>query len=100
MKKQLLMAGLIGSLAFSASSIAADTKKPLAMWACQDFLDVQESYKPIVVSFAEALNSKSKPEDAVLDVDGITTTTPMLVKHCTENPKVMLRDALAGLNKK
>lgn len=100
MKKQILMAGLIGSMAFSAASIAADPKKPVAMWDCQDFLGVQESYRPVAVGFAEALNNKNKPEEAVLDVNGISTTTPLLVKHCTENPKVMLRDALAGLNKK
>ncbi len=99
MKKQLLMIGLIGSLAFSAGSVAADAKKPLALWECQDFLGVQESYRPIVVSYAEALNNKNKPEDAVLDIAGITTKTPLLVKHCTENPKIKLRDALVGMNK-
>ena len=97
MKKKFLMAGLIGSMAISATSLAADAKKPLALWDCQDFLAVQESYRPIVVSYAEALNSKA--EDAVLNVEGITKKTPLLVKHCTENPKVKLRDALVGMNK-
>lgn len=99
MKKQLLMIGLIGSMALSGASIAADAKKPLALWDCQDFLGVQESYRPIVVSYAEALNHKGQPEDAVLNVEGITTKTPLLVKHCTENPKIKLRDALVGMNK-
>jgi len=97
MKKKFLMAGLIGSMAISATSLAADAKKPLALWDCQDFLAVQESYRPIVVSYAEALNSKA--EDAVLNVEGITKKTPLLVKHCTENPKIKLRDALVGMNK-
>ncbi|WP_313622816.1 acid-activated periplasmic chaperone HdeA [Achromobacter sp.] len=100
MKKHLLMIGLIGSMAFSVTGQAADAKKPLALWQCQDFLGVQESYRPIVVSYAEALNNKGKPEEAVLDVEGISTRTPLLVKHCTENPKIMLRDALVGMNKK
>lgn len=100
MKKHLLMIGLVGSLTFSVTSQAADANKPLALWNCQDFLGVQESYRPIVVSYAEALNNKGKPEEAVLDVQGVTTRTPMLVKHCTENPKIMLRDALVGMNKK
>lgn len=99
MKKPLLIIGLFGSLAFSGISVAADAKKPLALWECQDFLGVQESYRPIVVSYAEALNNKNKPEDAVLDIAGITTKTPLLVKHCTENPKIKLRDALVGMNK-
>ncbi|MEN4918194.1 acid-activated periplasmic chaperone HdeA [Achromobacter spanius] len=100
MKKHLMMIGLIGSLTLSVTGHAADTKKPLALWQCQDFLAVQESYRPIVVSYAEALNNKGKPEDAVLDVEGVSTRTPMLVKHCSENPKIMLRDALVGMNKK
>ncbi len=98
MKKQLLMVGLLGSLAFSAAGHAADGKKPLALWECQDFLAVQHSYQPLVVGFAEALNNKNKPEEAVLDVAGVETKTPLLVKHCTENPKIMLRDALVGMN--
>lgn len=98
MKHKIAMAALFGSLAFSVTSHAADTKKPLALWECQDFLAVQHSYQPIVVGFAEALNKKDKPEDAVLDVAGIETNTPLLVKHCTENPKIKLRDALVGMN--
>jgi acid stress chaperone HdeA len=94
MKKRLLMIGLMGALTFSVSSHAADTKKPLALWQCQDFLSVKESYRPVVISFAEALNAKGKPEEAVLDVEAIRKKTPMLVKSCKENPKIMLRDAL------
>jgi acid stress chaperone HdeA len=101
MKKHLLMIGLLGSLTFAVSSHAADAKakKPIALWQCQDFLSVKESYRPVVISFAEALNAKGKPEEAVLDVDAIQKKTPTLVKSCKENPKIMLRDALAGMNK-
>jgi acid stress chaperone HdeA len=35
-----------------------------------------------VVGFAEALNKKDKPEDAVLDVKGVETVTPALVHVC------------------
>ena len=99
MKKHLVMIGLLGSLTVSVTGQAADAKKPLAMWQCQDFLGVQESFRPVVVSYAEALNHKGKPEEAVLDVEGISSRTPLLVKQCNENPKLMLRDALAGLKK-
>ncbi|WP_233236376.1 acid-activated periplasmic chaperone HdeA [Bordetella sp. LUAb4] len=100
MKKHLLAICLVAPLAFSATSHGADAKKPLALWECQDFLGVQESYRPIVVSFAEALDKRDRPEEAVLDVDGIATRTPMLVKQCSENPTIKLRDALVGMNKK
>lgn len=99
MKKHLILTGLIGLLTISTSGQAADTKKPLATWQCQDFLGVQETYRPVVVSYAEALNNKGKAEEAVVDVEGISTRTPLVVKQCNENPKMMLRDALAGLKK-
>ncbi len=47
---------------------AADNKKPVNSWTCEDFLAVDESFQPTAVGFAEALNNKDKPEDAVLDV--------------------------------
>lgn len=54
---------------------AADNKKPVNSWTCEDFLAVDESFQPTAVGFAEALNNKDKPEDAVLDVQGIATVT-------------------------
>lgn len=99
MKKHLPMIGLVGLLTISVAGHAADTPKPLALWQCHDFLAVQETYQPVVVSYAEALDNKGKAEEAVVDVEGITTRTPLVVKQCNENPKMMLRDALAGLKK-
>ena len=58
---------------------AADNKKPVNSWTCEDFLAVDESFQPTAVGFAEALNNKDKPEDAVLDVQGIATVTPAIV---------------------
>ena len=43
---------------------AADNKKPVNSWTCEDFLAVDESFQPTAVGFAEALNNKDKPEDA------------------------------------
>ncbi|STI81895.1 putative periplasmic acid stress chaperone [Escherichia coli] len=56
---------------------AADNKKPVNSWTCEDFLAVDESFQPTAVGFAEALNNKDKPEDAVLDVQGIATVTQL-----------------------
>ena len=41
---------------------AADNKKPVNSWTCEDFLAVDESFQPTAVGFAEALNNKNKPE--------------------------------------
>lgn len=37
---------------------AADNKKPVNSWTCEDFLAVDESFQPTAVGFAEALNKR------------------------------------------
>lgn len=68
------------------------TKKPVNSWTCEDFLAVDESFQPTAVGFAEALNNKDKPEDAVLDVQGIATVTPAIVQACTQDKKASFKD--------
>jgi len=84
MKKALgLILGV--SLMIPAVTQAAENHKPVNSWTCEDFLAVDTSFQPTAVGFAEALNSKHKPEDAVLDVNGIQTLTPEVVQACTAN---------------
>ncbi len=99
MKKQLLMAAVMGTVLFSAAGHAAESKKPMALWQCSDFLQLTESYRPIAVSYAAALNHQGKPAEAVLNVEGIQKMTPLLVKQCNENPKIMMKDAMAVIGK-
>lgn len=70
---------------------AADNKKPVNSRTCEDFTAVDESFQPTAVGFAEALNNKDKPEDAVLDVQGIATVTPAIVQACTQDKKPALK---------
>ena len=41
---------------------------------------------------AEALNSKDKPEDAVLNVSGIEKVTPTIVQACQKDKKMSFKD--------
>ena len=75
---------------------AADNKKPVNSWTCEDFLAVDESFQPTAVGFAEALNNKDKPEDAVLDVQGIATVTPAIVQACTQDKQANFKDKVKG----
>ena len=93
MKKIILAASTIGLIA-SAGLAHADTKKPMPLWLCSDYVGIDESYRPLALGFAEALNRKGKPEAEVLDVEGITKVQPELLTYCKENPKIALRDAL------
>ncbi|MBS0849425.1 acid-activated periplasmic chaperone HdeA [Citrobacter sp. JGM124] len=70
------------SLIIPAMSQAADQKKPVNNWTCEEFLDIDSTFQPVAVGFSEALNNKDKPEDAVLDVDGIQTLTPLVIQAC------------------
>ncbi|WNN42450.1 MULTISPECIES: acid-activated periplasmic chaperone HdeA [Winslowiella] len=74
---------LVGSLLIPAIGSAATHSTPVNKWTCEDFLALDASFQPTAVGFAEALNSKDKPEDAVLDVDGIETVTPAVIQACT-----------------
>ncbi|OZI70905.1 acid-activated periplasmic chaperone HdeA [Bordetella genomosp. 12] len=93
MKNAILALTMFG-VASAAGVAHADTKKAVPLWLCSDYLAVDESYRPTVLGFAEALNRKGKPDAEVLDVEGITKVKPELLTYCKENPKIALRDAL------
>lgn len=83
--KKILSTIVAGLLIIPALSQAAESKKPLSQWTCEDFLATDATYQPTAVGFAEALNKKDKPEDAVLDVQGIETVTPAVVQACMQD---------------
>ncbi|WMD18637.1 acid-activated periplasmic chaperone HdeA [Achromobacter seleniivolatilans] len=93
MKRALCALGIVGLAAVSGLA-HADTKKPVALWLCSDYLEVDETTQPTALGFAEAINRQGKPEEAVLDVEGITKIKPAVLTYCKENPKIALRDAL------
>ena len=76
-------------LVLPAASFAADhtahQTRPITKWTCNDFLNLDMSFQPTAVGFADALNQKQKPEDAVLDVSGIESVTPVIVQLCEQN---------------
>lgn len=82
-KKLILSLGV--ALILPSVGFAADKTTPVNKWTCEDFLAVDTTFQPTAVGFAEALNSKDKPEDAVMDVQGIQTVTPVVVQACNED---------------
>ncbi|QME74675.1 acid-activated periplasmic chaperone HdeA [Escherichia fergusonii] len=75
---------------------AADNQKPVNSWTCEDFLALDATFQPTAVGFAEALNKKDKPEDAVMDVQGIETVTPAIVQACTQDKKASFKEKVQG----
>ncbi|KHS42787.1 acid-activated periplasmic chaperone HdeA [Hafnia paralvei] len=87
MNKKTLLISMVCLMGFSAIGHAAENKNPVKSWTCEDFLALDESFKPTAIGFAEALNKKDKPEDAVLDVDGTEKVIPLVIEACKQNPK-------------
>ncbi len=77
-----LMAG--STLAFAQSGAA---KKPLGKMTCEDFLAVEDTFKPKVVYWAAAYGKGGKPEAAVLDVEGTEQVVPVIIEVCKKAPK-------------
>ena len=84
-KKLYFIAGSL--LMIPALGQAAENHIPVSQWTCEDFLATDATFQPTVVGFAEALNKKDKPEDAVLDIKGVETVTPALVQACMQDKK-------------
>lgn len=87
MKKYILMMGAASLVALTSMAHAADTKQPVSKWTCEDFLAVKDTFQPTAVGLGEAINKSGKVEDAVLDVDGVETLTPLVITACKEAPK-------------
>jgi len=78
----VLLAGV--PVAFAQSSGA---KKPLGKMTCEEFLVLEDTFKPKVVYWAAAYGKGGKPEAAVLDVEGTEKVVPIIVEECKKAPK-------------
>jgi acid stress chaperone HdeA len=77
-----LVASLSG--AFAQTSAA---KKPLGKMTCDDFLGIEESFKPKVVYWAVAYGKGGKPESAGIDIEGTEKIIPAIIDVCKKAPK-------------
>jgi len=83
--RTVLLAALTASVALPA--LAADApKKPLSQWTCQEFLALDDQFRPKAVYWATAYGKGGKPESSTLDIDGTETVTPAIIDTCTKNP--------------
>ncbi|ELX8380518.1 acid-activated periplasmic chaperone HdeA [Providencia vermicola] len=88
--KKYFIVGIIAASLTSLSAMAEEKKndtKPLNEWTCEEFLAIDDNFYPTAVGFGELLTKKDKVEDAVLDVDGIQTLTPLVIEACKKETK-------------
>jgi acid stress chaperone HdeA len=85
--KVKLVALSLAAAAVATTAVAADMKKPVAKWTCEDFLAIDDQYKPKVVYWATAYAKGGKPEASVVDIEGTEKVTPMIIDDCTKAPQ-------------
>jgi acid stress chaperone HdeA len=83
-------------LASSSMAMAAGSSgnKPVSNWSCEDFLAVDEIFRPAAVGIGELVSRNGKMEDEVVDVGGIAAVTPELVQVCEREKKASFIDKL------
>ena len=95
MKLRQLALSLI-MLAVASSVVAAENKKPVAKWACAEFLAVDDQFKPKVVYAATAYSKAGNPEGSVIDIDGTEKVIPMIIDECKKAPQASFWQKLKG----
>jgi len=81
----VLTTALIGgsTLAFAQGA----PKKPLGKLTCEEFLAMDDTFKPKMVYWAAAYGKGGKPEAAMLDVEGTEKVIPVIIEKCKSAPK-------------
>ena len=78
-----LVAGSTGALA--AQSSAAN--KPLGKMTCEDFVAMDDQFKPKMVYWAVAYGQGGKPESAGINIEGTEKMIVALGEACKKAPK-------------
>jgi acid stress chaperone HdeA len=80
----------------ATTAIAAGNKKPVTKWTCEEFLAVDDQFKPKVVYAATAYSKAGKPQDSVIDIDGTEKVIPMIIDDCQKAPQASFWQKLKG----
>jgi acid stress chaperone HdeA len=94
------IAVLLAVILVPSVAVAAEAKKPVAEWTCEDFLVMDDQFKPKVVYWATAYAKGGKPEASVVDIEGTEKVTPMIIDECQKAPKASFWQKLKGEWKK
>ena len=88
---QRLAVGVVAATLVAGSAVAhaqsSGAKKPLGKMSCEDFLAIEDSFKPKVVYWAVAYGQGGKPESAGVNIEGTEKIIPVVVEGCKKAPK-------------
>src|SRR5215510_1404992 len=88
--QRIAISVVVATLAASSNVAFAQSegaKKPLGKMTCEDFIGLEESFKPKLVYWAVAYGQGGKPESAGVNVAGIEKMIPVLIEACKKTPK-------------
>src|SRR5918996_5338806 len=84
---RVLVAAALLAASSSALGQSPANKKPLAKMTCEDFVGLEDSFRPKAVYWAIAYSDDGKPESAGVNVEGIEKIVPVVTEACKKTPK-------------
>jgi acid stress chaperone HdeA len=78
----------VSSLVLAPAAFAAKAPK-LSEWKCEDFIAMEEVYKPKILYWASshAHPGWESPEHATLEIERVEKMIPMVMEDCQKEPK-------------
>ena len=84
---RVLVAAALLAASSSALGQSPANKKHLAKMTCEDFIGLEESFRPRAVYWAIAYGNDGKPQSAGVNVEGIEHMIPVVIEACKATPK-------------
>ncbi len=86
---------VLTAVVFSISAIAvaedtnnAPSQKAIDKWTCEEFVAIDEQFKPKAVYWASAhAKGGKKHKSNVLNIEGTEKVIPIVIDQCTQEPK-------------
>ena len=91
MNLKRIATAVVATTLFASSTAAfgqsSTSKKPIEKMTCEEFVGLEDSFKPNAVSWAIAYGANGKPESAGVSVEGIQQIVPVVIEACQKTPK-------------
>jgi acid stress chaperone HdeA len=91
MKLKRIATAVLATTLFASSTVAfaqsSSGKKAVEKMTCEDFVGLEDSFKPDAVHWAIAYGEDGKPESAGVSVEGIEQIVPVVIEACQKAPK-------------
>ncbi|HEX7955133.1 MAG TPA: HdeA/HdeB family chaperone [Burkholderiales bacterium] len=83
-----LLAAVLASSALAVAPAALAKESPrLSKWKCEDFIAIEDVYKPKVLDWASSHARGGEPDHATLDIERVEKMIPLVMEDCQRNPK-------------